>query len=150
MVHLTRWDPFRELDEMAAQMHRAMNSAMTGAAESKTMAVPLSDVFEEDGKLIVHMHIAGLTEDELEIDVEGGVLTVKGERVVSDKEKEARSYIMRESSTSVFRRMVLPKRADAAKVAAHLHDGILRIEIPLKPEAKPKKITVKAKKTVKK
>lgn len=149
MTHLSRWDPFKELDEMANQMGRAFNVAFE-SSEGGLMAVPLTDVFEEKDKLIVHMHIAGLTEDELDIHVEGGVLTVRGERHISDSEKKSRNYIMRESSTTIYRQMALPKRADTDNVTAHLHDGILRVEIPLKKEAAPKKIAVKAKKAKKK
>jgi len=146
MVNLVRWDPFKELEDMANVMQRSMNQAFSGAADSSLMAVPLADVFEEDNKLIVHLHVVGLTEDEFDISVENNVLTIKGERTVSEDEKKKRNYVFRESSTSIYRRMALPKRADTDKVQAHLSDGVLRLEIPLKPEAKPKKIAVKAKK----
>jgi HSP20 family protein len=143
MVNLVRWDPFKELEDMASAMQRSLDQTYPRSSGSH-LALPLMDVFEENNKLVAHMHVGGLTEDELDISVDNGVLIVKGERVVSDEEKKRRNYVLRESSTVVYRRMALPKRADASKVEAHLSDGILRIEIPIKPEAKPKKISVKA------
>lgn len=144
-MRLVRWDPFREMEHMTQHMNRVIDDAFDNAASGQMMAVPLADVFEEDDKLIIHMHIAGLTEDEIDIHVENGVLTVRGERTTNDEEKEKRSYMLRESSTQVMRRMALPKNVDSEKIEAHLNDGILRLELPKKPEAKPKKISVKAK-----
>jgi HSP20 family protein len=137
------------MDEMVRQMHTTMNDMFEGSASGQ-MAIPISDVFEEGGKLIVHMHIAGLTEDELDINVENNILTVKGERTVSEEDNKKRTYLMRESSLQVYRRMALPKSVDSEKIEAHLEDGVLRLEIPKKAEAESKKIAVKAKRALKK
>ena len=59
-----------------------------------------------------------------------------------DKDKK---YVVRESSSSFYRRIQLPERADADNIDAHLTDGILRISVPLTPLPEPKKITVKSK-----
>jgi HSP20 family protein len=145
MVNIVRWDPFKELEDITNHMQQNMDTVFNQATSS-ALAVPLVDVFEEDDQLVLHMHIGGLTEDEIDINVENYVLTVTGEREAKEEETNNRSYILRESSNKIFRRMALPKRADTNKIAAHLADGILRIEIPIKPEAKPKKISIKANK----
>jgi HSP20 family protein len=145
MVGIVRWDPFKEMGDMVKQMNSTFNQLYSTSSGHHT-AVPLADVFEEDGKVVVHMHIAGLTEKELDISADGNVLTVKGERVVKDEEKHKRKYMVRESSATIYRRMVLPKNVEVDKIAAHLSDGVLRLELPLKPEAAPKKIAIQAKK----
>lgn len=144
MVNLVRWDPFKELEELTSSMQKSFDDAFLGGGRS-LMSAPLMDVFEEDNKLVMQMQVGGLKENEIDISVSGGVLTIKGERHDSEEEKQKRNYILRETSTSIYRRMALPKRADADRVEADLKDGILRIEVPIKAEPKPKKVAIKTK-----
>lgn len=134
------YDPFRDLEDMASDMRKSM--LQTFSKSGNGVAMPVADVFEEHGKYIIHLHVVGLTEDEIEIEAENGNLIVRGQRQQSEEEKQRRSYVLRESSTSIYRSFALPKHADTESINAHLSDGVLRIEIPMHEEKKPRKISV--------
>lgn len=134
------YDPFKELEDMASEMRKSM--LQTFSKNGSGVAMPMADVFEEDGKYVIHMHVVGLTIDELDIEADHGNLVIKGERKQSEEEKKKRTYVLRESSASVYRSFALPKHAEVSGVSAHLSDGVLRIEIPLQEDKKPRKVTV--------
>jgi HSP20 family protein len=138
MANMALWDPFSEMDRAVREMNKTWGSGAT-------LAAPVTDIFEENGKMVVHVHISGLTEDEVDVHVDHGMLVIKGERSESDEQKGKRIYMMRESSSSVMRRIALPKDVDSDNISAHLADGILRVEIPILAKSEPKKITVKKK-----
>ena len=134
------YDPFKELEDMASEMRKSM--LQTFSKGSASVAMPLADVFEEDGKFVVHLHVVGLTQDEIEIEADHDYLVIKGHRETSDDEKNKRNYMLRESSASIYRRFALPKHADTQNVSAKLSDGVLRIEIPLHEQHKPRKVAI--------
>lgn len=140
--HSSSYDPFRELEDMASEMRKQM--LRTYSARGGGVALPVADVFEENGTYVIHLHVVGLTIEELDIEVEHSNLVIRGERKADSKDDASskRRYILKESSTSIYRSFILPKHADTEHIAAHLSDGILRIEIPTIPEKKPRKISV--------
>lgn len=142
MTHLVRWDPFKEMD----QTMQSFWNNWAGIPNNSSVATPVLDMFEEDGKLVIHSHLGGLTENEVDVHVDRGFLVIKGERHESDEQKNKRNYMHRESSTTVYRRIALPKDADSDNISAHLNDGILRVEIPMHEKPEPKKISIKTNK----
>jgi HSP20 family protein len=110
--------------------------------ETRTPAV---DIREEEDKYILEAELAGLSEKEIYINVENGMLTLSSEKK-EEKEEKKNGYILKERRSSSFRRsFMLPKDVDADKIDATVTNGILTLDMPKRPEAKPKKITVKAK-----
>ena len=77
--------------------------------------------------------------------MKNNALVISAERHEKDEDK-GKQYVVRESSSSFYRRIALPKRADAEKIEAHLDDGVLRVSVPLTPLPEPKKIAISAKK----
>lgn len=76
---------------------------------------------------------------------ENGALVISAERHEKEEDK-GKQYVVRESSSSFYRRIALPKEADAEKIEAHLDDGVLRVRVPLTPLPEPKKISILSKK----
>ena len=72
------------------------------------------------------------------------LLIVSAERHEKQEDK-SKKYVVRESSSSFYRRIALPKRADADKIEAHLDEGVLKVQIPLTPLPEPKKIAIATK-----
>lgn len=138
------YDPFRELEDMASDMRKSM--LQTFNQHGGGVSMPLADVFEEDGKYVINLHANGFAEKDLDVELDHGTLVVKGERHESNEEKGKRNYVLKESSAKVYRSFALPRHADTDKIAAHLEDGVLRLEIPLEQAKKPRKINVAKKK----
>lgn len=140
MSNLVRWDPFTELTALQKQFF-----GDDWMSPLKGVNIPTTDVYTKDNQLVVEAHLPNFDQKDINIQVEDGALIVNAERHEKEEDK-SKKYVVRESSSSFYRRISLPKRADADKIDAHLDDGVLRVNIPLMPLPEPKKITVSAKK----
>ena len=139
MANLVRFDPFAELNALQKQFF----SDDWGTA-FKGVNIPTTDVYTDEDKLIVEAHLPNFSQDDIDIHVENGALIIQAEKHEKEEDKE-RKYVVRESSSSFYRRIQLSDRADGDKIEAHLDDGVLKVTTPLTPLPEPKKITVKSK-----
>lgn len=137
---LTNWDPFRELDDMQDRMNQLLTRGLTGAGQ--WLAVPATDIYEEDGRLVVETALPQFTADEVDAQMNGDRLEIKAEHHTDTKRKD-RSYLRRETSqASYYRSFVLPKDVDADSGAAHFENGVLKVTFDHKELPKPKKLTL--------
>ena len=103
---------------------------------------PSLDVHETDSALVVKVDLPGVTEDDLEITLEDGVLTIKGEKN-SQKEEEGKNWHRIERASGSFvRRLSLPDSIDPEQIKASRKDGVVSVSIGKKAEVKPRKIEV--------
>lgn len=103
---------------------------------------PAVDVYENDNAIVVKAELPGVEKDQISIDVEAGVLTLKGERK-SDHETKEDNYYRRERTYGSFQRaFTLPEGVDPDAIKAEYKDGVLKIEVPKSETEKPKQITV--------
>lgn len=103
---------------------------------------PRVDVFEADDKIVVKAELPGVDKDKIAIDVNGRVLTVKGERSTENEVKEDRYYTRECTYGSFERSFTLPAETDVEKIKAEYKDGMLKLDIPKPESSQPKKITV--------
>jgi HSP20 family protein len=107
---------------------------------------PSLDIYSEDDKsMVVEMQAPGFDEKDIDIRLQNGVLEIKASH--SDKQQEGskkRGYLVKESSSSFYRRLVLPEYVDEEKVNAHLEKGVLKLTIPFAERPEPKRIQVKS------
>lgn len=107
--------------------------------------LPDIDVFEREGKIVVRADLPGMRAEDVEVTVEGDLLTIKGKRE-EEKEVKEESYYCSERAFGEFSRTVrLPEGATAEEIEATCSDGVLEVMIPkpLAPEAKSVKVQVK-------
>jgi len=103
---------------------------------------PKVDIFEEADCIVMKAELPGVEKGNIAIDVNGRVLTVKGERS-SDNEAKEDNYYRRERSYGKFERsFTLPAETDSEKIKAEYKDGVLKLNIPKPESSKPKQITV--------
>lgn len=140
MSNLVRWDPFAELSALQKQFF-----GDDWVTPFKGVTIPTTDVYTKDNQLKVEAHLPNFDQDDVNIQVENNALIVSAERHEKQEDKD-KKYVVRESSSSFYRRIALPERADTDKIEAHLDDGILKITVPLTPLPEPKKITIAASK----
>jgi HSP20 family protein len=105
---------------------------------------PRVDIREEDKRFVILADIPGVDPNEIEIQMDKGILSIKGERksdVVEGSGKLSRS----ERTHGVFyRRFALPDSADADGITASGKHGVLEISIPKRPESSPRRINIAA------
>ena len=140
MSNLVKWDPFAELSALQKQFF-----GDDWMSPLKGVNIPTTDVFTKDNNLVVEAHLPNFEQKDVNIEVENGALVISAERHEKEEDK-GKQYVVRESSSSFYRRIALPKEADADRIEAHLDDGVLRVRVPLAPLPEPKKITIASKK----
>ena len=139
MSKLIRWDPFSELSALQRQFF-----GDDFMSPFKGVNIPTTDVYTKDNELIVEAHLPNFIQDDVNIQVEDGALIISAERHEKEEDKD-KKYVVRESSSSFYRRIQLPERADADNIQAHLEEGVLKVSVPLTPLPEPKKIAISAK-----
>lgn len=138
MSNLVRWDPFAELSALQKQFFG--DDWMTPL---KGTSIPTTDVYTKDNQLKVEAHLPNFEQDDVSIQVENNALVISAERHEKEEDKD-KKYVVRESSSSFYRRIALPERANTDKIKADLDDGILKVSVPLMPLPEPKKIKIAA------
>jgi HSP20 family protein len=148
---LTDFDrTFDVLDELRRQMDRVWNDydGSWGVTRSPTQTLttanwPRFNLLDAGANLLVTADVPGMTEKDLQVSLEDGVLTVSGERKALSPEGHA--VHRRERPALRFARGVaLPVKIDAEQVTAKVKDGVLTITLAKAPEARPRQITVRA------
>ncbi len=105
--------------------------------------VPPLDVEEEKDAFLISLELPGMKKEDVQVTLQGSVLTIRGEKKQEQKNKEA-DYYCRECVQGSFQRIIeLPATVEAKQIDAKFHDGILTIRLPKSEEAKPKQIEVK-------
>lgn len=138
MSSLTRWDPFAELSALQKQF-----LGDDWISPFKGVNIPTTDVYTKDNELVVEAHLPNFTQDNVDIQIDNGDLVIQAQR--HDKEEDkSKKFVVRESSSSFYRRFQLPDRANADNIQASLEDGVLKVKIPMTPLPEPKKIAIKS------
>lgn len=146
---ITRWDPFRELNTLQDRMNRLFEEAWgpgtrrTGE-ESLAMGsfVPPVDVYEDEHAITLKMEVPGIEQKDIEVRLENSVLTVHGERKLEKDEKEENFHRVERRYGSFTRSFTLPNTVDTDNVNADYDNGVLKIRLAKRAEARPKQIKV--------
>ena len=141
----TERGPFARLRE---EMNRLLDRNFLGVGPlggwfGRSARHPRVNLSETTDAVLVECELPGVAREDVDISVERGVLTIRGERK-PPAERRAEGYHRRERSWGPFeRRVELPAKVDVENVKAKLTNGILEITLPKSPEAKPRRIEVK-------
>jgi HSP20 family protein len=135
-MSLIQWDPFREMEQLMSRLPATQSASVSQLA-------PAVNMYEEKGNLIVKTPLAGVHADDVEVHIEGGALTIKGEDK-SEHEVEEKNYYRKEiRSGSFFRRVPLPIDVDESSVTAQFEDGVLTVSAPIIIKDVERKVKVK-------
>ena len=137
---LARWDPFNEL----LNVRRRFADAMPQEGRGSAAWAPPVDVLEQGDDLVIRAEIPGVNRDEIEINVENNVLTIRGERKREQDFSDKNAYRLERNYGSFSRSFTLPRTVNAAGIGAKYVDGVLELSLPKAEEAKPKKIRIQA------
>ncbi|MCC6382795.1 MAG: Hsp20/alpha crystallin family protein [Dehalococcoidia bacterium] len=145
---LTRWDPFNELTSMRNMMDRLFESsvgrlpALRNTGEDLGTSALGLDVYETNDCYVVKASVPGVDPKDVDISVEDDILTIKGQFEQKDEAKED-NYLRRELRYGSFQRSLrLPPTVDAETARAEFENGILKLSLPKKPEARARSIKI--------
>ncbi len=137
---LENLEGFREIRD---RMNRLFNELVSRSMEDWfTGNFPLTDLWEEDDKYVLHVELPGVKKEDVKLTVQDGVLVLQGERKQREL-PEGANYLRNEITYGEFSRsIILPNKADVEKISANYRDGVLEVVIPKKEEEKPKEVKI--------
>jgi len=143
---IVRWnDPFREFAQLQERINRVFNDAYRTDEGLLTSGswVPPVDVYQNgDHEVVIKAELPDMTREDIDITVDNGTLTVRGEKKLSSDVKEEQFHRIERRYGTFTRSFSLPPTVDTTKVAAEYKNGVLTVRLPLREEAKPRSIKV--------
>ena len=153
MTVLTRFEPFRDVNTLQGRINRIFRESYgsEGRDEALTSSfAPAVDVYEDEHNVTLKIEVPGIDEKEIDVRLENHTLTVHGERKIEHEEKEENYRRVERQYGSFTRTFTVPQTVDTETVSATYDNGVLKIKLAKKAEAKPKqiKVNVASEKTV--
>lgn len=135
--------PLSELDALENRMNRWMSRVFPGHTLAETSEwVPEVDMIDTDGEYVITAETPGMSKEDIDIDVQEGVLTLSGEKKESKEHESAHHRYFERRYGSFVRSFSLPRAVDAEKVKAEYQDGVLTIHLPKSEESRGRKVKI--------
>jgi HSP20 family protein len=143
---ITRWDPFRDVTTLQNRLNTLFQDYTRGSGDNELVStasfVPPVDIYEDAHKIVLKLEVPGLKQEDLDIQLENNILTVRGERKFEKEEKEENFHRVERRYGSFYRSFTIPNTVNPDSVKADYDAGVLRIQLEKRAEAKPKQIKV--------
>jgi HSP20 family protein len=140
------WEELERIEEEMEDMTRLFSRHFPWARMRERVNgwLPAVDMVERKDEILVRADLPGMHEKDIEVNVQDGMLTLRGERKEEREEKDEDYYYCERSAGKFFRSLALPAGVDAEHVKATFKNGVLEVHVPRAKEAKAKKIEIKA------
>ncbi len=142
------FDPFRNFEDRIKRFFgEGFDPLKKMSEENWSLATwsPTCDIFETDNEIVVKAELPEVKKEDVNVSIDNNVLSIHGERKLSEETKKENYHRLERSYGEFSRSFTLPNFVDAGKVNAEFKDGILRVTLPKREEAKPKQVEVKVK-----
>jgi HSP20 family protein len=144
---LIRWEPARELNTLQNEMNRLFNTFFdsplpNGGAVGQRRWLPAMDLVETQDDFVLRADLPGLSEGDVNIELEDNVLTISGERKSEHEENKEGFHRVERAYGSFARSLTLPEGVNAEGIKASFDRGVLEVRIPKPEERKPRKVAI--------
>jgi HSP20 family protein len=143
---IVRWEPLRELSTLQNEMNRLFGTVFDTPTPSNGGAMrrwmPAMDLMETEDHFVLRADLPGLSEEDVNIEVEDRVLTVSGERKAEHSETKDGYHRVERAFGAFSRSLTLPEGINPEAVSASFDRGVLEVQIPKPEERKPRKISI--------
>lgn len=148
-MSIIKYDPFRELRSLQDEMNRLFmsNYSQRGASEEGFASGawnPQVDIFENKDQIVLEAELPGMKPNDVNISIENNVLTIHGERKFEKKDEKDNFHRVERSYGSFTRSFTLPPTVSSENANAEFENGVLRLTLAKREEAKPRRIEIKA------
>jgi HSP20 family protein len=147
-MNIIKYDPFREMRSLQDEVNRLFASSFSrGGDESDLMRgawSPQVDIFENQNEIVLEAELPGMKPEDVEISIENNVLTIHGERKFEKKDENDNFHRVERSYGSFTRSFTLPPTVQSENANAEFENGVLRLSLAKREEAKPRRIEIKA------
>lgn len=143
-MNMMRYEPWSLLNQLSRELGRLPDVPAGDDSVSAADWSPAVDIREEDDAYVLHADVPGVDPKDIELHMENGVLTLRGERKYeNEEEKEGYKRVERMRGT-FFRRFSLPDTADAENISARSQNGVLEVRIPKQAKVQPRRIEIES------
>ncbi|MCW2984367.1 MAG: Hsp20/alpha crystallin family protein [Conexibacter sp.] len=143
---LIRWEPAREMSSLHNEMNRVFATFFDTPAGTQPTGtrrwVPAMDLVETDEHFVLRADLPGLSEADVELSLEGDLLTVSGERKVEHEARGEGFYRVERAAGAFSRSLTLPDGVDGDAIAARFDKGVLEVRIPKPEQRRPRKLQI--------
>ena len=144
---LVRWEPLREMATLQNEMNRLFgtffDTPTTGTNGSLRRWMPAMDLVETEEHFVLRADLPGLSEADVNIELEDRVLTVSGERKSESEVKKDGFYRLERATGAFSRALTLPEGIDPDSITAAFDKGVLEVRIPKPEQTKPRRVAIK-------
>jgi len=147
IMNLVTYDPLRELRSLQDEVNRVFSSSFSRGSDNEMMRgawSPTVDIYENKDQIVLEAELPGMKPEDVNISVENNVLTIHGERKFEKKDEKDNFHRVERSYGSFTRSFTLPPTVSSEAADAVFENGILRLTLAKREEAKPRKIEIKA------
>lgn len=143
-MNVTRWSPARDLAALEVdRLNRMFDAVFSGEPLTSSAWVPAVDIYETNDKdVVVKVEVPDMKREDIKVTFENNVLTIEGERKASEDVKNEQYHRIERRYGAFRRSFTLPASVDGSRVQAAYQDGVLKITLPQRPEAKPRQIAI--------
>jgi HSP20 family protein len=147
---IVRWEPFRDLVGIQDRMNRLFDEAFRGGSRPASEDdwalggswAPAVDIYEQGHDIVLKAELPGVDPQDVDIRLENNVLSLRGQRKFENEVKQENYHRVERSYGSFSRSFTLPSVVDQSGIKADFKDGILKLVLPKREEAKPKQIEI--------
>ncbi len=145
---IVHYEPYGMIRQFQNEVNRLINDDSGNGTDTDRSTVstsqwtPAVDIKEDDERFSITADVPGVKPEDIEVTMENGVLTIKGERQAATESKHTGYKRVERAYGSFYRRFNLPDTADAESISAKSNHGVLEVSIPKKPTLQPRRIEV--------
>ncbi len=146
-MNVVKYDPFRDLKSLQDEMNRLFSGTFSRGSQDEIMRgawSPSVDIFENKDQIVLEAELPGMTAEDVNISIENNVLTLHGERRFEKKDESDNFHRVERSYGSFTRSFTLPPTVSSENANAEFENGVLRLTLAKREEAKPHRIEIKA------
>ena len=144
-MNITRWEPFREVEEVLRQYSPFFNRAMRRPGAEAGEWTPVADISETDKEYVIKAELPEVKKEDVKVTLDNGVITISGERKHQKEQKDANEIRIESFYGTFSRSFSLPENIDAKGIRAETNDGVLRVKIPKTEAAAAKAVSIEVK-----
>lgn len=142
---LMNMDPVREMFELQRDINRLFEGSLEKSSQQTSLNAwtPAIDIFEDENAFLIKAELPEVNRDDVKVNLDNNVLSISGERRLEFEDKRDGYHRVERSFGQFYRSFTLPPNVNTEAITAEVKDGVLRLTLPKKEEAKPKQIEVK-------
>ena len=147
-MNIVKYDPFRDLRNLQDEMNRLFSGTFSrGGSQDEVLRgawSPSVDIFENKNEIVLEAELPGMKAEDVNISIENNVLTIHGERKFEKKDEKDNFHRVERAYGSFTRSFTLPPTVSSENADAEFENGVLRLTLAKREEAKPRRIEIKA------